>query len=304
MVRPSRRLMMAGPTGGWPRLVLALVLVLLSLGPAGHADAARLRFRAYGESDGLWNMTGRCLVQAGAGYLLVCSEAGVFAYDGRRFENLGPAQGLISGGLVREIAIASTGRVAVRYSDRLFVSDQAIALDRPPDTLHFHAVDLGAQADPDLWQPHRLAPWKDGFAIALGRRLMRVALSPRRCGARADGGPGRGGAGASAGCLQRRRRAVGDIRRRARVRDRAASGPAALVQPRDLPTGPTSMSSKAPEPAFSHGRPASWRRSTAARGRSPRRSCPSRAARTTVPPRCCGCPGCRRATSSRRRRTA
>ena len=174
MVRPSRRLMMARAIGVW----LRLVLVLLSLGPAGHADAARLRFRAYGESDGLWNTSGRCLAQAGAGYLLVCSEAGVFAYDGRRFENLGPAQGLVSGGVVREIAVASTGRVAVRYADRLFVSDQAVGFDRPPTALHFRSVDLGAQADSDVWQPHRLAPWKDGFVVALGRRLMRVAVSP------------------------------------------------------------------------------------------------------------------------------
>ena len=164
---------MARATSFW----LRLVLVLLSLAPARHADAARLRFRAYGESDGLWNMSGRCLAQTRAGYLLVCSEAGVFAYDGRRFENLGPAEGLTSGGLVREIAVASTGRVAVRYSDRLFVSDQAVAFDRPPNALHFRAVDLGAQADPDVWQPHRLAPWKDGFVIALSQRLMRVVLS-------------------------------------------------------------------------------------------------------------------------------
>ncbi len=164
---------MARATSFW----LGLLLVLSLLGPARHADAARLRFRAYGESDGLWSTSGRCLAQTRAGYLLVCSEAGVFAYDGRRFENLGPAQGLTSGGLVREIAVASTGRVAVRYSDRLFVSDQAVTLDRPPNALHFRAVDFGAQADPDLWQPHRLAPWKDGFVIALGQKLMRVALS-------------------------------------------------------------------------------------------------------------------------------
>ncbi len=158
------------------RVWLAFAFLLLVLGVTGAAEAARLSFRAYGASDGLSNLQGLCFTQTPAGYVLVCSDAGLFAYDGRRFESLGSAQGLTTGAVVEEITVAPDSRVAVRTPNQLFVSDQPISSDRPPSSLHFRAIELG---DPTMFDrlPHRLVAWADGFVIASGRRTMRVSLA-------------------------------------------------------------------------------------------------------------------------------
>ena len=164
----------------WPTLVslLQTVALLLLVGLAsqgGEARAAKLTFRAYGEAEGLSSTSGRCFVQVPTGYILVCSDEGVFSYDGRRFDNLGPAQGLDQG-VVEDIQLAGNGRVAVRYPDELFVSDQPVTAERPPSALSFKRVDLH---DPSLFNRliKQMAAYADGFAIIVGRRTMRVAFS-------------------------------------------------------------------------------------------------------------------------------
>ena len=165
----------------WPTLMgllrmAALLLLVGSASQAGEARAARFMFRAYGEAEGLRSTSGRCFAQVPPGYILVCSDEGVFSYDGRRFDNLGPAQGLDQG-VVEDIQIAGNGRVAVRYPDELFVSDQPVTTGRAPTALSFKRVDLH---DPSLFDRsnRQMAADADGFAVIVGRRTMRVAFSP------------------------------------------------------------------------------------------------------------------------------
>ncbi len=167
-------------THRWPTLVGMLrTVALLSLvglaSQGGEARAASLMFRAYGEAEGLSSSNGRCFAQVPTGYILVCSDEGVFAYDGRRFDNLGPAQGLDQG-VVEDIQLAGNGRVAIRYPDELFVSDQPVTTERSPTALSFKRVDLH---DPSLFNrsTRQLAAYADGFAIIVGRATMRVVFS-------------------------------------------------------------------------------------------------------------------------------
>ncbi len=153
-------------------IVLALFLILLP----GRSLAERLSFRAYGATEGLESLGGTCLSQAGPGYLLVCSEHGVYSYDGRTFQNLGARQGLVDGGVVYDIRVTTGGMIAVRFPDRLFVSDTPLTLARPPAALTFRVVDL---RDAPLFNEHpkQLAPIEGGFALIVGRQLMRVDLA-------------------------------------------------------------------------------------------------------------------------------
>ena len=160
-----------------PTLLLALATGIVALFSTGDAIATRLMFRSYGQAEGLTNFSGRCVAQIGGGYLLVCSDHGVFSYDGRRFTNLGPAQGLADGGVVEEIRLAADGRVAVRYPDQILVSTQPATLDRPPTSLSFRSVDLRGI---DMYErlPNQMAAIDGGLALVANRRTMKVALPP------------------------------------------------------------------------------------------------------------------------------
>ena len=61
------------------------------------------------------------MLQDPSGFILVCTEHGVFSYDGRRFLNLGVEQGLRQGGVVYAIALTADGRIAVGYADEVLV---------------------------------------------------------------------------------------------------------------------------------------------------------------------------------------
>lgn len=160
-----------------PRTWLALVLACLMLGPgtAAPARAARSAFMAYDADQGLASVGGACMLQDRGGYILVCTEHGVFAYDGRRFVNLGTDQGLRQGGYVYGLALTSTGRVAVEYGDEVLVSDRASDASHPPTSLSFHSVLHPGLSFFDT-RPHRLAPWRDGFVLIAGDITVRIVV--------------------------------------------------------------------------------------------------------------------------------
>ena len=110
------------------------------------------------------------------GYLLVCTEHGVFWYDGRRFTNLGTNQGLRAGGDVFDIALTQSGRVAVNFADEVFVSDQTSDSAHSPDSLRFHRV---MHRGPSAYEtrPHRLVAWRDGLVLLAGGMTSRIVLS-------------------------------------------------------------------------------------------------------------------------------
>ena len=139
------------------------------------AIAGRSTFRTYNADQGLASLGGGCMVQDRGGFVLVCTESGVFAYDGRRFDNLGPDQGLRQGGNVYDIAIAASGRIAVRFADEVLVSDRATDASHAPSSLPFHSVVHPGLSFYDAAY-HRLVAWRDGFALLAGDTLERIVM--------------------------------------------------------------------------------------------------------------------------------
>ena len=141
------------------------------------ASAERSTFATYGFEQGLSSVEGSSLAQDRAGDILVSSEHGVFAYDGRRFVNLGPEQGLPSGGEVYSIVLASAGRVAVQYPGEIYISDEPSTSSRPVSSLHFHplshpGITLYAE------RPHQVVAWGSGFVFLAGEATIRIVVPP------------------------------------------------------------------------------------------------------------------------------
>ena len=115
------------------------------------------------------------MLQDRSGHILVCTEQGVFAYDGRRFVNLGPSQGLREGGFVYGMALTAAGRVAVQYDREIRISNQATDATRSPSSLNFTPV-LHPGISFNSSTPHQLAPWQEGLAVLGGGTTVRVVV--------------------------------------------------------------------------------------------------------------------------------
>ena len=169
--RAIRCLLLAARHAGWSWLCLCLLSPSL-------ARANKLSFRTFGLTEGLTSLTGTCMTRDRSGHILVCSEHGVFAFNGRRFVNLGAAQGLRTGGIVYDLVAAAAGRIVVRYADALFVSDPAAGDGSSPDNLRFHPVSLPKGVALYKECGSQVAAWQDGIAVLVDHRTMRVAFDP------------------------------------------------------------------------------------------------------------------------------
>ena len=142
----------------------------------GSAHAERSTFRIYGADQGLTTMDGSCLAHDAVGEMLVCTEHGVFTYDGRRFINLGAEHGLPAGGIVYDIQVTATGRVAIQYANEIYVSD------RPADPAHpITSLSFTAAVHPGITfydeRYHHLVSWHGGFAFLVGGEPVEVIVS-------------------------------------------------------------------------------------------------------------------------------
>ena len=109
----------------WMRSVVAAVAIFtVDVTWSARTHAERSTFRTYAADQGLTNPNGTCLAHDGAGEVLICTEHGAFTYDGRRFLNLGPEHGLPDGGVVLGIASTTSGYMAIRYNDEIYISNQ------------------------------------------------------------------------------------------------------------------------------------------------------------------------------------
>ena len=115
------------------------------------------------------------MVQDRSGYILVCTEHGVFAYDGRRFVNLGIDQGLREGGIVMGLALTSTGRIAIQFADDVFVSDRSSDASHPPGSLTFQKVLHPGISFYDE-RPRRFAALGDGLVLLAGDVAVRIVV--------------------------------------------------------------------------------------------------------------------------------
>ena len=153
---------------------MASFLWLLACGWCAQAHAESLSFKIYGTSQGLRNLGGSCLLQDRAGYILTCSDHGVFAYDGRQFSNLGLVQGLRDGGVVFDASVLQDGRLAIRYPDQVFISDRPSTALTSPLRLHFEPA-LPAGMRFYNVQTRQMAPWRQGLALITGASLRFVS---------------------------------------------------------------------------------------------------------------------------------
>ena len=151
------------------------VMFSLLLWQEWPAHAEQSTFRVYDSDQGLTSAGGTCMLQDRAGYILVCTEHGVFAYDGRRFANLGPDQGLREGGNVYGLALTSQGRIAVSYSGEVMISDRATDSAHAPGSLVFHQA-LHPGISFSSIKPHRLVPWLDGFVLIADDTTVRIVV--------------------------------------------------------------------------------------------------------------------------------
>ena len=149
---------------------------LLVLSAAAHAE--RLTFRSFGPSEGLTSLAGQCMTHDRTGHVLVCSEHGLFVYNGRRFVNIGTTQGLRDGGVIYDLVQFDDGRIAVRYADAVFVSRLPIGVGASPNDLAFERVGTDATTSFYRERGAQIAPWRGGLAIVVGGRTMQVASDP------------------------------------------------------------------------------------------------------------------------------
>jgi ligand-binding sensor domain-containing protein/signal transduction histidine kinase len=89
--RPPRRGAAARIAGVWGARGGLLAAVL---GAAAPAAAERLAIRTYTTADGLAHDHVQCIVPDSRGFLWLCTASGLSRFDGRRFVNYGPLQGL------------------------------------------------------------------------------------------------------------------------------------------------------------------------------------------------------------------
>jgi diguanylate cyclase (GGDEF)-like protein len=87
-----------------------------------EADAQQFTFRHYQQMQGLGNLSVTCLLQDREGYIWVCTENGLYRYDGVDFERIGEMQG-IDNSTIRAVLEDSSGRLWVGTSQDLYRSD-------------------------------------------------------------------------------------------------------------------------------------------------------------------------------------
>jgi diguanylate cyclase (GGDEF)-like protein len=86
------------------------------------AAAQQFAFRHYQQTEGLGNLSITCLLQDRDGFVWVCTENGLYRYDGSEFERFGNLQG-IDGSTIRTAIVDFAGRLMVATSEDLYRSD-------------------------------------------------------------------------------------------------------------------------------------------------------------------------------------
>ena len=146
-----------------------ITIVAFSVQLSSAAKAERISLRSYGDADGLSSLDVSCLHQDAAGFLFACSSHGVFVYDGRKFINLGAAQGLPDGGDVVDIIFTAGGRVVVRYLTETLVSRNALVASQSPRQFRF--VPVRGLAHSNNAKNKEIAPWRTGAMMITDGKL-------------------------------------------------------------------------------------------------------------------------------------
>jgi len=119
-----------------------LVIGLIMLARAMHVDAQAISLASFTQSQGLRSLEDNCLLQDRNSFVYVCTENGLFRFDGHAFQRIGAANGL-RGSFISALHQDATGRLWVGTRTGLYVGDgQHFALaDASP---HPQPIDPGA----------------------------------------------------------------------------------------------------------------------------------------------------------------
>ena len=145
---------------------------------ASAAEAQNSGFQTYGFDQGLLNLGEGPIAEDGAGDLLIATENGAFAYDGRRFIALGLEHGLREGGRVIGLAVNESGRIAIEYPDEVYVSAEASDTSHPVTSLTFSPVSHPGISFYDDQGRHRLVAWHADFVVLSDDSAIRILASP------------------------------------------------------------------------------------------------------------------------------
>ena len=152
----------------------AILAALLTVSPAAKAE--RPGIQIYGFEQGLLNLAGTPLAEDAAGDLLIGTENGLFAYDGRRFISLGVERGLRRGGRVTAVVVNASGRIAIAYPDDVYVSVGSSDEAHPVTSLTFKPVNHPAVSLYDEGRD-RLVAWGADFVVLDSDGAVRVRTS-------------------------------------------------------------------------------------------------------------------------------
>ena len=135
--------------------------------PASFAVAQRFSFQSFAQRDGLRNLDFNCLLQERNGSLLVCTEFGLYQYDGSRFELI-PTVEESSSPLIQGIAEDLAGRIWVSTPQTLLYRDQS--------GVHFVGP-AGANLKIDLRTPIVVLPGDPSQVFFISQQRMMKARS-------------------------------------------------------------------------------------------------------------------------------
>lgn len=104
------------------RRALMSVVLTASIGLPHGASAQQFTFQEYGQQEGLTNLSVPCLVQDRPGFIWMCTENGLFRYDGTEFRRFGEDEGIEDTEIHGAIEDPA-GRLWVSTSHDLYVGD-------------------------------------------------------------------------------------------------------------------------------------------------------------------------------------
>src|SRR5579862_2594512 len=148
------------------RRVLALGLLLWVIA-VRDAPAQQFTFRQYGQEEGLANLALTCLFQDRVGFIWMCTENGLFRYDGADFERFGEDEGL-NNTVIHGAVEDSAGRIWVGTSSDLYLGSGG----------HFRAI--RPEGHPVIVDPGlRIAPLSAERVLVTNKdQLLELHFSP------------------------------------------------------------------------------------------------------------------------------
>ncbi len=105
----------------WNRILRVFLLIGL-LCDVGVAQAQQSVFRVYGADQGLVSLGTSCVAQDRLGFILVCTDNGVYRFDGHTFERYARANHLPERGVSQDVRLTPDGHIFLIQAGQVFVA--------------------------------------------------------------------------------------------------------------------------------------------------------------------------------------